>query len=102
MNHAELLALASRAEAADGPDRALDWEIHLRNGLEGVGMYGAHPACTASVDAALMLVSKGHRWSVSNFGSKHFAQVEAHCGRAKTHALAIVVASLRALAEEIE
>jgi hypothetical protein len=50
------LELAERCEKATGPDRALDWEIHCCNGLEGVGAYGPHPTYTASLDAALTLV----------------------------------------------
>lgn len=45
--------LIERLKKATGPDRQLDWEIHCRDGVEDVGMYGAHPAYTASVDAAL-------------------------------------------------
>lgn len=46
-------------EKATRPDRALDWEIHLRNGLDGVGSYGQHPSYTASVDDALTLMPRG-------------------------------------------
>lgn len=56
--------LIARIEAARGPDRALDWEIHLRDGLEGVGMYGRHPSYTASIDAALTLMEKGWHWAL--------------------------------------
>ena len=51
-------------EAASGPDRAIDWAIHLRDGLEGVGMYGAHPAYTTSIDAALTLVPEGYAYTI--------------------------------------
>ncbi len=51
-------------EEATGPDRSLDWEIHLRHGIQGVGMYGDHPHYTASLDAALKVVPKHHLWQV--------------------------------------
>jgi hypothetical protein len=60
----QLLLLADRVQSADGPDRSLDWEIHLRNGLDGVGAYGAHPAYTASLDDAVKLVPRHHLWQV--------------------------------------
>lgn len=41
--------------AAEG-DRALDWEIHCRDGLQGVGLYGDHPRYTTSLDAAMTLI----------------------------------------------
>lgn len=56
--------LIERLEKATVPDRALDWEIHLRNGVEGVGAYGRHPTYTTSVDAALTLVPPHHLWSL--------------------------------------
>ena len=52
--------LIARIESADGPDRELDWAIHMRDGLLGVGMYGDHPLYTASIDAALTLVPVCH------------------------------------------
>lgn len=56
--------LTERAKDTGGPDRSLDWEIHLRHGLNGVGTYGNHPAYTGSVDAALTLVPKHHLWEL--------------------------------------
>jgi len=55
-NRATLLALASRVEVATGADSGLDSEIHhaILNGV-GVGSYGAQPAYTASLDAAMSL-----------------------------------------------
>lgn len=44
-----------RLTEAAGPDRTLDWEVHVFHGLEGVGMYGAHPEYTASLDASIAL-----------------------------------------------
>lgn len=61
--------LINRLERADGPDRELDWAIHIRNGLLGVGMYGDHPHYTASIDAALMLVPEGWKWAVTSRNS---------------------------------
>lgn len=46
------------------PDRSLDWEIHCRDGLAGVGSYGQHPEYTASIDDALMLVPRHHLWEL--------------------------------------
>jgi hypothetical protein len=58
-------------ESATGPDRALDWEIHLRHGIDGAGMYGEHPAYTSSLDAALTVVPRHHLWEVKQgFQSK--------------------------------
>ena len=51
--------LIARLEAASEGSRALDWEIHVRNGLDGVGMHATHPAYTTSLDAALTLAA-GH------------------------------------------
>ncbi len=115
MQDDRLIALADRCEKAIGPDRALDWEIHLRNGVDGVGMYGAHPAYTASIDAALMLVpeewtawelyssAKKTRFScdLSKLTECDAGEDWAH-GRGVTPALALVAASLRALADKGE
>lgn len=54
----DLSDLITRLEAAKGPDQAIDWELHVLRGLEGVGMYGAHPAYTTSLDAALALAAR--------------------------------------------
>ena len=56
MTRTTLLALASRVEVATGADSGLDSEIHhaILNGV-GVGSYGAQPAYTASLDAAMSL-----------------------------------------------
>jgi len=51
-------------EVVRAPDRAWDWEIHLRKGLDGVGAYGNHPAYTSSLDAALTLVPLHHLWEI--------------------------------------
>lgn len=48
--------LIERVERLMGPDRAVDWEIHCRKGMDGVGMYGDHPPYTGSMDAAMTLL----------------------------------------------
>lgn len=65
---------------ADGPNIALDWEIHLSRGIEGVGLYGRHPAYTASIDAALRLVPEGWFWRVG-----HTLLYRAWAGCYRTH-----------------
>lgn len=113
---ADLEALASRVEALSRPDRAIDWEVHLRNGLDGVGAYGSHPTYTASIDAAMMLVPgvfSGQIWLRFNEGerNKPHAAIWSHDdghgkpsrvnveAKAATPALALCAASLRALAK---
>ncbi len=56
-NREQLLALADRAEKAEGADRELDWQIQLLTDPRAPGTCQMHydPAYTASVDAALML-----------------------------------------------
>jgi hypothetical protein len=57
MTRAALSELIEKLEKAEGPNLALEWEIHLTvRGIEGAGMYGAHPNYTASIDAAMKLV----------------------------------------------
>jgi hypothetical protein len=56
----EFDGLAQKCESAARPDRSLDWEIHCREGIGGVGMYGDHPRYTESADAAMTLVPKGY------------------------------------------
>ena len=69
MTRATLLALASRVEAATGADSGLDSEIHhaILNGV-GVGSYGAQPAYTASLDAAMSLVPSDAYWRLGHDG----------------------------------
>jgi hypothetical protein len=103
------LELAERLEAATWPDRALDWEIHCRDGLEGVGAYGPHPAYTASLDAAMTLVPEDMAWSVDSGGPTYPASAEIgnpptggemfnpkFSADGATPALALCAASLRA------
>lgn len=100
--------LIEKLKAATGPDRALDWQIHLRDGLLGVGMYGDHPPYTASLDAALTLVpdeplselTGKYDWQVecTNGGVTISARVgpEATLSFANTAALALCIAALKA------
>lgn len=55
----DLKALVERIEGASEGSWALDWAIHLRDGLDGKGMYGSHPYYTSSLDAAMQLVPEG-------------------------------------------
>lgn len=107
-----LLALAERVEAATGADSGLDSEIHhaILNGV-GVGSYGAQPAYTASLDAAMSLVPSGLSWTLGqNVHHKHWlasvnylnsdgapACAGDGCSNS-TPALALTAASLRAIA----
>lgn len=99
----DLKALVERIEGASEGSWALDWAIHLRDGLDGKGMYGSHPYYTASLDAAMQLVPEGwwHGYMTSDGG------FDAHCfepipdsaifkATAATPALALCAASLRA------
>lgn len=108
MNRTTLLALAERVEAATGADRGLDSEIHhaVLNGV-GVGSYGAQPAYTASLDAAMSLVPSG--WSFMVDSAENRLHAQAKLGRsyptnanayaeASTPPLALTAASLRAIA----
>lgn len=107
--------LADRIEALDGPDREIDAEIanlcferreeylyghpdtNVTWGKDGVYQFFSPPAYTASIDAAMMLVPDGMKWSVSTFGrAKATAQVNHRCITANTPALAICAAALRA------
>lgn len=98
---ADLMKLAERVEALSGPDRAVDWELHVFDGLVGVGMYGAHPHYTASLDAAMTLVPEG---VVFDVGWLHDMSQARGCVAGKkaayaaTPALALCAAALRARA----
>jgi len=117
MTRADLLALAERAEQAEGADRELDVEIHLLIGRP-VGTQVDDDGCeyqalasipeySASLDAALSLVPDGQDWCLSQGDREQaiasmsptnsFADV---CVTAATPALALVAAALRARAEE--
>ena len=96
--------LIARIEAASGGSRELDWEIHLRDGLDGVGAYGAHPYYTSSIDAALTLVPDGFDWTLghTNGGLTIHAEVggrgDEYLRFGATPALALCAAALRARA----
>ena len=116
----DLLKLAERVEALEGPDREVDREIALASGdyKTGRGREGmlAHkdtpnqfsysvPAYTASLDAAMMLVPEG--WSGPlHIGGKysHAELTTCECGEwidievvnCATPALALTAAALRA------
>jgi len=97
----DLSALIARLEVATGPDRAIDWEIHLRDGLNGVGSYGGHPAYTESIDATLTLVPDNWSWRVGNLPSgRGFADLGTQKSlqgiEGATPAIALCIAALRA------
>lgn len=123
----DLLELAERCEAAEGPDRALDcWimgKVSDPSWTDADCEYAAHnpgvtlgpPAYTASLDAAMMLVPEGWGWLVSQPNAKALAsgllkertpvmgEVQygidhRHTVAAATPALALCAASLRARA----
>ena len=113
--------LIARVEAATGADRELDAEIHLfatQNTIASVAdiMAGnelgyAHPAYTASIDVALMLVPDGHAWtiyggdyncpdsaSLAKFSKRGQLIGDEYVADGGTPALAIVAAALKARA----
>lgn len=119
-SRAGLLALATRCEAANGPDRELDIAVQIAIG----GHYATHhgvpvecdsagvevPRYSASLDAALSLAqppgSPLWTWTVngreSSDHSIYFAEItkpsSEYQGRGRTPALALTAASLRARA----
>ena len=106
---ADLMKLAERVEALSGPERAVDWELHVFDGLVGVGMYGAHPHYTASLAAAMTLVPEGwdhgYTWQPGSYphmkaNGQCWTHKEASTvhGDAATPALALCAAALRARA----
>jgi hypothetical protein len=110
-----LLALAERVEKAEVPDRELDVAI-VRALHPGIGPYEPHcvgeepifwhdpyrktlcPKFTASVDAALTLVPDGYGWNVQGNTNVFHALVSSYPGNARTPALALCAAALRARA----
>jgi hypothetical protein len=110
-----LLALADRAEKARGPDRELDGlifdttpigELWRKAVAPVVGYPGDLPAYTASIDAAMKLVPKGHDFCLSQgWEEPAIAKVERsdrvdgiECS-GETAALALCAAALRARSE---
>jgi len=119
----ELLALAERAEALDGPDRGVDADIELAIGNwspEHHEAWNRYQECgerdnppftapcpprhfTHSLDAALSLVPEGMRATISTH-SPAAACIGPSQSQAWTYAvtpaLALTAAALRALAEQ--
>lgn len=123
----ELLELAARCEAAEGPDRELDEAIFVLvnpppKGWRHSGWPDPHnpasviysvPAYTASLDAAMTLVLEGcwdhmevywpdHQmlgWTVHLLPNANLRRGE-YSGFAQSHALALCAASLRARASQ--
>lgn len=111
----DLIALAERCEAADGPSFVLEQEI-ARAVFPILAEQGYGPAYTASIDAAMTLVPKGYFWTAGFCGltchasvgpdNKHFARdyleshepVDVDIPNPSTPALALCAAALRALA----
>jgi hypothetical protein len=107
-----LIALAERCEKATGPNRELDWAIHVAIHPDKVTVKRSHhylydEQYTASLDAAMTLVpevwepwdlNKGQRWhfSLKRQGGK-YPIVDGH---ADTWPLAICAAALRARAAQ--
>lgn len=97
--------LIAKVEAATGGSRDLDWELHVLDGLWGVGAYGPHPHYTTNREDALSFVESklpGCMWRIHRLGvGSHWAAVEQRGGpmfdaAADTAALAVIAASLRA------
>lgn len=94
--------LVQRVEDASGPDRELDARVHQALGYRDQ-QWAEAPEYTASLDAAMSLVPKGWRFSVSDYVSPGcHAAVTSMDGpgegfaRAATPARALVAACLRA------
>lgn len=115
MSGGELLALAERCEVAKGSDRELDQDIHeivvIESALTGT-IYPYSKKYTASIDAALTLVPEGGGFLLAASATDAKADVcttmlgdpEAIWfpgGRAKTPALALCAAALRARAQSM-
>ena len=97
----DLSALIARVEAATGPDREIDWEVHCLGGMEGAGSYGRHPAYTASVDAVLALIERklpDEAWLLLD-RVLYSRKIEVFDTTQQKLALALLAATLRALNE---
>lgn len=112
MDRAELLRLADACEKAGGPNYALECEIaqaiwrgHFRDGRQKPRPKDLSvPNYTASMDAAMTLIPDNWKWAIMR---KYPGRYHAGCGdwaakpvavSAKTPALALCAAALRALA----
>lgn len=109
----DLLELAARVEALEGPDREVDAEICVALGIEPQAremlQFAAYDRCvryfTASLDAAMTLVPEGC-WAEGSLSSPSALEIHAPMtfdpigkGWATTPALALTAASLRARAQ---
>lgn len=117
----DLLSLAARLEAAEGPDRELDAAISMAIGSVSRGALPckggwvvdgkpiAAPKFTASLDAAMTLLPEGSLWAFGSMEDGPFARVlwpnadGTYTGNylevsAATPALALCAASLKARA----
>lgn len=93
----ELIALADACEAATGPDFHLDMEIMRAVRRD----FNTAPGYTASLDAAMTLVPEGWGYSICPNSSllTRSAFSAGIMSRAKTPALALCAAALRARAQ---
>ena len=99
-NKSALLELASRIDAATGPDRELDLAIALAVGDETWAEPDrAKLYYTASLDAAMSLVPEGLIWLVQ-YRIRVYAEVGRCFATAATPSLALTAAALRAIAKE--
>lgn len=94
-----------RLASASEPSRILDWEIHVRNGLNGVGSCGEHPQYTSSLDAAMSLKPEGYQAYVDTgvWDQAHACvwtdrphRISGGAVKAATPAIALCVAVMRA------
>lgn len=110
MGKGAMLELASRVEAASGPDRELDAEIGRFFAADFLGYVPDEPATgcakfTASLDAAMLMVPPKRGWRVSyqtKYNPKCYATVGKIGVYAATPALALTAACLRALASQVD
>lgn len=105
MSADDLLRLAERVEAAEGPDRELDREICLALRSGRWISPGAVPAYTSSLDAAMTLVPEGCGIAIFWFSLDRIAEAQVGGDRkmkGATTALALTAAALRARASSSE
>lgn len=116
MNKAEILELAAKVEKLEGPDREVDALIAPIQGLrvvdeghpigrmcyDDIGSAQLMPRYTASLDAALTLVGDPCFRVERHPMYGVYAYVGDHDAYAATPALALVLAALRARAEDMD
>lgn len=121
MDKSELLKLAERVEALNGPDFDVNKSILAALGYTWRGMaywsadnthvWPGRTEFTDSLDAAITLVERPAWVRIDEWPDEYNAtsasvqpirdpQVESHCAKAATPALALCAAALRALAKE--